>query len=118
MDSSALAVSAETKDNALTGNEYMQKKTEDRRFQGNQSLAHGNILFAIYVFESVRVAYFFTHSRKAPSLKDRVQDTDLAAGCRQVLIKFWDIPCVFICGCDGKGGNPKEPDRLLKVIIK
>ncbi len=43
MQSSALGDSAETKDNALTGNEYMQKKTKDRRFQGNQSLAHGNI---------------------------------------------------------------------------
>ena len=28
MDSSALAVSAETKDDALTGNEYMQKKKQ------------------------------------------------------------------------------------------
>ena len=54
------------------------KKTEDRRFQGNQSLAHGNILFERYVFESVRVAYFFTHSREAPSLKDRAQYEYLA----------------------------------------
>ena len=81
MDSSALEDSAETNNDAHTGNEYMQKKAEDRRFQGNQSLAHGNILFERYVFKSLRDAHFFTHSREAPSLKDRVQDTDLASIC-------------------------------------
>ncbi len=72
METTALGVSAETKDDALTGNEYMQKKTEDRRFRGNQSLAHGNIFFEIYVFGSVRVAYFFTRSREASSMVGRL----------------------------------------------
>ena len=49
MDSSALEDSAETNNDAHTGNEYMQKKAEDRRFRGNQPLAHANILFGKYV---------------------------------------------------------------------
>ena len=62
------------------------KKAEDRRFRGNQSLAHGDKLFERYVCVSVRVAHFFTHSRKAPSLVDQVQFTDLAA-VRRLFIK-------------------------------
>ena len=88
MESSALGVSAETKDDALTGNEYMQKKTEDRRFQGNQSLAHENILFEICVFGSVRVAHFFTHSHEASSLVGRLSDTGLSRGCPEVISKL------------------------------
>jgi hypothetical protein len=64
------------------------KKAEDRRFRGNQSLAHGNILFERYVLESLRVAHFFTHSREASSLEDRAQDTILAAVRRLFLIKL------------------------------
>ena len=118
METTALGVSAESKDDALTENEYMPKKTEDRRFQGNQSRAHGNILFERYVFESVRVAYFFTHSREASSLLGRSYYAALNRVQPVFRIKVWDIPCVFICGCDGKGGNPKEPDTLLKVTLK
>ena len=118
MDSSALGVSAETKDEALTEHEYIQKKTEDRRFRGNQSLAHGHIFFEIYVFRSVRVELFFTHSREASSLFGRSYYAALASVRPLFIMKLWDIPCVFICGCDGKGGNPKEPDTLLKVTLK
>ena len=103
MDSSSLAVSAETKDNALTGNEYMQKKTKNRRFQGNQSLAHGNILFERYVFESLRDAHFFTHSREAPSLVDNVYDATLALDHPSFQIKVWDIVHNFVTGYGGKG---------------
>ncbi len=103
MDSSALAVSAETKNDALTGNEYMQKRTKDRRFQGNQSLAHGNILFEICVFGSVRVAHFFTHSREAPGLVGRLNDVTLARVHPVFQIKIWEMFYFVVTGCGGIG---------------
>lgn len=90
------------------------KKAEDRRFQGNQSLAHGNILFERYVFESLRDAHFFTHSREAPSLKDQVQDTNLASVRPQSLIKFWDSLYNFVTGSNGKG----ECDSMRHTLFK
>ncbi len=98
MDSSSLAVSAETKDDALTGNEYMRKKTKDRRFQGNQSLAHGNILFERYVFESLRVAHFFTHSHEAPSLVGPLNDAALARVNPVFQIKIWEMFYFVVTG--------------------
>ena len=115
MHSSALAVSAETKDDALTENEYMQKKTEDRRFQGNQSLAHGNILFERYVFESLRVVLFFTHSREAPSLVGRLSDTGLPARLRSAQIKLWDTVFDFVMGYVEKGKWTSGDHTLFKV---
>ena len=91
------------------------KKAEDRRFQGNQSLAHGNILFERYVFESLRDAHFFTHSREAPSLKDRVQDTNLAAYCGNILIKFLDTLYMFVTGSNGKRACDSMRHTLFKV---
>ncbi len=88
MDSSALEDSTETDNDAHTGNEYMQKKAEDRRFRGNQLLAYGDMLLERYVFGSGEVVHFLTHSRKAPSRVDRVQYTDLAAVRRLFTIKL------------------------------
>ena len=65
----------------------------------------------------MRAALFFTHSHEAPSLVDRVQYTDLAAGCRQVVRKIWDIVFDFVTGYDGKGGCTRVHHTLLKVTI-
>jgi len=113
MDSPELEVSAETNPNAHTGNEYTQKKTEDRSFRGNQSLAFGDILFERYVWESLRVAHFFTHSREAPSLVGRLNETRLARGCPVVLSKLLNTPYKNVFDCCGKGGHAKELDTLL-----
>ena len=72
-------------------------------------------MFERYVFESLRDAHIFTHSREAPSLKDRVQDTNLAPGCPQVLIKFWDTVYNFVTGYVGKGKCDSMRHTLLKV---
>ena len=88
MDSPTLEVYVETNNEAHNVNECMQKKAEDRRFRGNRSLAHGDILFERSVFGSVRVALFFTHSLEAPSLEDRVQDTTVARIFPRFLIKL------------------------------
>ena len=67
MASPALEVSAEINNDAHTGIEYMEKKAEDRRFRGNQSLAFGDTWLERYVWESVRAALFLSHSREALS---------------------------------------------------
>ena len=88
------------------------KKAEDRRFRGNQSLAHGDKLFERYVCVSVRVAHFFAHSREAPSLVDQVQYTDLAGVRGNDVTKLWDILYASATGYDGKGACHKMPHTL------
>ncbi len=112
MDSPALEVYAETNNDAHTGYECMQNKEEDRRFRGNQSLAHGDKLFERYVCVSVRVAHFFTRTGEAPSLMDRVQCTDLASNCGNDFSIVWDIVYAFATGYDGKGACNKIPHTL------
>ncbi len=79
-------------------------------------MAFGDTLLERYVLESVRAALFLSHSREAPSLAGRLNDTALAPVHPVFQIKVWDIPYVFICGCDGNGIHPNSPDTLLKVI--
>ena len=67
--SSALGVSAD-KDDVLTENEYIQKKQMIEASKVTNPWLIGIFFFEIYVFGSVRVAHFFTHSREAPSLED------------------------------------------------
>ena len=74
---------------------------------------HEDILIESYVCESVRVAHFFTHSREAPSLVDRLQYTDLAPGCRQVVRKIWDVINNSFTGHGGKEGEWTSVDHTL-----
>jgi len=64
----------------------------------------------------VSVAHFFTHSREAPSLMDRVQDRVLALLLLKFQIKIWDIIDFFVTGYDGKGARASTRHTLLKVI--
>ena len=92
------------------------KKAPDRCFRGNQSLAPEDIYFERFVWASVSVAHFFTHSREAPSLMDRVQDKVLALLLLKFQIKIWDIIDFFVTGYDGKGARASTRHTLLKVI--
>ncbi len=93
----------------------MQKKAEDRRCRGNQSLAHGDILFERYVCGSGEGCTLFTHSREAPSLVNRVEDTDLPGGCPEVVLKLWGMVYHFVTGLDGKGVRTSSQHLLSKV---
>ena len=78
-------------------------------------MAHGVIFFEIYVFGSVRVAYFFTHSREASSLVDHVYDATLALYHPSFQIKVWDIVHNFVTGYGEKGECHSMPHILFKV---
>ena len=43
------------------------------------------------MFESVRVAHLFTHSREAPGLVGRLNDVTLAGVNRVFQIKIWEM---------------------------
>ena len=88
MDSSALEDSAETNNDAHTGNEYMQKKQRTDASEVTNPWLMGICCWKDMCVGVVRLYTFLTHSRKAPSRVDRVQYTDLAAVLRLFIIKL------------------------------
>ena len=79
MESSALGVSAETKDDAPTRNEYIQKKQRTDASKVTNPWLMG-IFCSKDMFEIVWGLHsFFTLLREAPSLVDRLYDTGLAS---------------------------------------
>ena len=93
------------------------KKATDRCFRGNQSLVHEGIFFERFVCASVSVPHFFTHSREAPSLIDRVQDRVLALLLLKFQIKLWDILDFFVTGYDGKGARASTRHTLSNLTL-
>ena len=98
MDSSAPEDSAESNNDALTGNEYMAKRQRTDASEVTNPWHMGIFFFERYVCESARVAFFFAHLREAPSLINRVQDRVLALLLLKFQIKIWDIIDFFCHG--------------------
>ena len=91
------------------------KEAEDWRFRGNQSLAHGDVLFERYVCESARAALFFAHLREALILLGHLNYTWLASKLLPDQIKLWNIFDFFPTGSNGKGACKLTPHTLWKL---